>query len=218
VAVATEPFAGFAAEDFAVFSIEGFEGRMAALRGHLRPRLVAMADALAPALGDALGVTLYPHVAAHLRRTVNPPPETWAAFGPDRRRYKAYAHYAVGIDGQGAWFFLVLKDEALADRQALSRALGGRTLGAVLRTLPDELVVRTDGGEHAVHDRRALAGDRERLLRKGDAQWGVGRRVGAGSQALASAAGVQRTALETFTALAPVWRALPSSPWRIGAR
>lgn len=204
-------FRGFVADDFDVFAHAGFEPRMAALRGHLRPRLVALADELAPILSRAAGVTLYPHVAAHMRRTVNPPPETWAAFGPDPRRYKAHAHLALGVEAHGAWLRLVLKDEALADRQALAHILA-RAPQAALADLPRDMCVRlADGGERPAH---APAGEAElgRLSRKSEAQWAVGRSLARTDPALATEAGVEAATLDALGALLPLWRRLPSWP------
>jgi uncharacterized protein YktB (UPF0637 family) len=206
----TTAFAGFALEDFEVFALEGFEPRMEALRGRLRPRLVLLAEALAPRLSDVADHALYPHVAAHLRRSVNPPPETWAAFGPDPRRYKALAHFAVGIDRDGLWLRLVLKDEALSDRQALARRLKGARR-AYLGVLPPDMSVHTAAGVRSV---RTSASDAEiaRLGRKNEAQWAVGRDVARTDPAVESGAGVEALALDAFAAVLPLWRRLPSWP------
>lgn len=204
-------FAGFGPEDFAVFAIEDFAPRMEALRGRLRPKLVDLAEELSPRIGASLGITLYPHVAAHMRRTVNPPPETWAAFGPEPRRYKAFAHYALGIDIGGVWLRLVLKDEAAEDRKALGRLLeADPRLGD---DLPADMEIRTEKETRPVRTAPSEA-ETARLLRRADAGWAAGRRIAAQDPRLESAAGVAAAALETFAALAPLWRRLPSSPWK----
>jgi uncharacterized protein YktB (UPF0637 family) len=51
-------------------------------------------------------------VARHARRTVNPPPETWAAFGPSPRGYKRYTYLALCISGVGLHARCVVKAEA----------------------------------------------------------------------------------------------------------
>jgi uncharacterized protein YktB (UPF0637 family) len=207
----TAAMAGFVPEDFAVFELAGFEERMRALRERLRPRLVALAEELAPVLSERVGATLYPHVAAHLRRTVNPPPETWAAFGPDPRRYKAFAHYAVGVDAGGVWLRLVLKDEASDDRRALAALLSGTGASPVRRLPADMQVVWAQGARPA---RSAPApGEVDRLLRRQGAQWAVGRDVARDRPELARADTAAALALDTFASLAAVWRALPSAPW-----
>lgn len=108
----TVAFNGFEAEDFAVFSIAEFEERMEAIRSRVRPKLTALADELAPRLSRETGVPFYPHVAAHARRKVNPPDETWMALSRSPRGYKRYAHFEVGIGAEEVFVRLVIKPEA----------------------------------------------------------------------------------------------------------
>ncbi|ADG07244.1 DUF1054 domain-containing protein [Kyrpidia tusciae] len=105
-------FNGFEAEDFAVFSIPEFEARMEAIRSRVRPKLTALADELAPRLSRETGAPFYPHVAAHARRKVNPPDETWMALSRSPRGYKRYAHFEVGIGAEEVFVRLVIKPEA----------------------------------------------------------------------------------------------------------
>src|SRR5260370_31423410 len=92
---------GFSAADFRVFRIEGFNERMAQLYASVRPKLLRLGDELAPELARKLHMEFFPHVAKHARRTVNPPPETWAAFGPSPKGYKRYGYLALCISGAG---------------------------------------------------------------------------------------------------------------------
>jgi uncharacterized protein YktB (UPF0637 family) len=93
------------AELFQVFEIPDFEGRMTALRAQVSPWLAQVGTALAPSLAELAGGPIYPHVALHARRTVNPPEDTWVAFGPRARGYKAERHFKVAVSG-GALRFL----------------------------------------------------------------------------------------------------------------
>jgi uncharacterized protein YktB (UPF0637 family) len=103
---------GFTPTDFAVFKVEGFSERMQQIYARVRPRLIKLGDELAPALARKLHLEFFPHVARHARRTVNPPPETWAAFGPSPRGYKRYGYLALCISGAGLHARLVVKSEA----------------------------------------------------------------------------------------------------------
>jgi len=94
---AAAPFAGFDAEDFDVFAIPGLEARMAALIERVRPKLHALGDRLAPSLTLLCGEEMFPHVAKHARRTVNPPQDTWVAFANNKRGYKAHPHFQIGM-------------------------------------------------------------------------------------------------------------------------
>jgi uncharacterized protein YktB (UPF0637 family) len=103
---------GFKPVDFEVFKVEGFNERMQQIYAHVRPRLVRLGDELAPELARKLHMEFFPHVARHARRTVNPPPETWAAFGPSPKGYKRYGYLALCISGAGLHARAVVKSEA----------------------------------------------------------------------------------------------------------
>jgi uncharacterized protein YktB (UPF0637 family) len=103
---------GFTPVDFSVFKVEGFSERMQQIYEHVRPKLLRLGDELAPELAGRLHLEFFPHVAKHARRTVNPPPETWAAFGPSPKGYKRYGYLALCISGAGLHARVVVKAEA----------------------------------------------------------------------------------------------------------
>ena len=105
-------FAGFVPEDFEVFDVPGFAARMPLLRERVKPKLTAIGAALTGRLSEAMGETLYPHVAQHLRRTVNAPVETWAAFARNKRAYKPYAHLRVAVSGGKVRVMVFVEDYA----------------------------------------------------------------------------------------------------------
>lgn len=113
---------GFTPVDFEVFKVEDFSARMQQIYAHVRPKLLKLGDELAPELGRKLHLEFFPHVAKHARRTVNPPPETWAAFGPSPRGYKRYGYLALCISGVGLHARVVVKSEA-DNRPAMARSL-----------------------------------------------------------------------------------------------
>ncbi|MGH7394778.1 MAG: DUF1054 family protein, partial [Candidatus Methylomirabilales bacterium] len=90
-------FEGFSAKDFEVFTIPDFVGRMGGIRAQIQPKLLALGEVLAPALARQVGGDLFAHVAKHMRRTVNPPEDTWVAFGPEKRGYKKAQQLKVAI-------------------------------------------------------------------------------------------------------------------------
>jgi uncharacterized protein YktB (UPF0637 family) len=106
------PTLGFKPQDFEVFSVDGFSERMGLIYQHVRPRLVKLGNELAPELSRKLHMEFFPHVAKHARRTVNPPAETWAAFGPSPKGYKRYGYLALCISGAGLHARAVVKTEA----------------------------------------------------------------------------------------------------------
>lgn len=103
---------GFTRIDFEVFTVPGFNERMQQIYMRVRPKLLKLGDDLAPELERKLRLEFFPHVARHARRTVNPPPETWAAFGPSPRGYKRYGYLALCISSLGLQARAVIKSEA----------------------------------------------------------------------------------------------------------
>jgi len=112
--------------DFEVFRVEGFNERMQQIYAHVRPKLVKLSEELAPELSQQLSHEFFPHVARHARRTVNPPPETWAAFGPSPRGYKRYGYYALCISAVGLHARVAVKSEA-DDRATMAQNLKARS-------------------------------------------------------------------------------------------
>src|SRR5262245_51059472 len=87
----------FTRNDFKIFDMPGFHERMAAIRSRIRPRLASIGETIAPRLSALIDHPLHVHVAKHARRTVNPPDDTWAAFGADPRGYKKDVHFKVAV-------------------------------------------------------------------------------------------------------------------------
>jgi hypothetical protein len=116
---------GFTPTDFEVFRINGFSARMEKIYERVRPKLTRLGVELAPELSRKLDLEFYAHVAKHVRRTVNPPPETWVAFGPSPRGYKRYGYLALCISGAGLHARAVVKADA-DSRPDMARRLHAR--------------------------------------------------------------------------------------------
>ncbi|WP_339324151.1 DUF1054 domain-containing protein [Paenibacillus sp. FSL W8-0194] len=91
------PFEGFHSKDFEVFNVPGLEPRMEALIANVRPKLEELGREMAPFLSALCGEEMFPHVAKHARRTINPPNDTWVAWAASKRGYKALPHFQVGM-------------------------------------------------------------------------------------------------------------------------
>ncbi len=87
----------FKPNDFKVFESEDFASRMSGILKQIRPKLISMGEELVPKLSALVDRPLYLHVARHARRTVNPPDDTWAAFGASRRGYKKDVHFKFAV-------------------------------------------------------------------------------------------------------------------------
>ncbi len=133
---------GFNRADFQVFEVEGFNERMAELYAKVRPKLLRLGDDLAPELARKLKLEFFPHVAKHARRTVNPPPETWCAFGPSPKGYKRYPYLGLCISRFGLHARVVVKSEA--DRRAEMSAILQRKAAELTRALNGTMVARYD--------------------------------------------------------------------------
>lgn len=134
---------GFAPADFKVFEVEGFNERMQQIYARVRPKLIRLGDEFAPAIARGLHLEFFPHVAKHARRTVNPPPETWAAFGPSPKGYKRFGYLALCISGAGIHARAVVKSEADSRPE----------IGALLKTRSAQLAKAFNGTGIARYDR-----------------------------------------------------------------
>ena len=122
-----------------VFGIEGFAERMAPIRQTVRPALQRLAARLAEVMTDR-GVPVFPHVASHMRRRVNPPNETWLALGPAKRGYKVWGHMGIFIGKAGCSVRFVVKDEAEGPKKNLGQWFrAGRESGEWFRKYPELL-------------------------------------------------------------------------------
>lgn len=135
-------FPGFTDQDFDVFAIPGLEPRMEALRARIRPKLEAIGEATVPLLEQTIGEPFYVHVAKHARRTVNPPDETWVAWSTNKRGYKAYPHFQVGLRQAHAFIMLAMIEECKS-KSAFARSLLEQ-LDEVWPTVPDGFVISED--------------------------------------------------------------------------
>ena len=133
---------GFTRADFEVFKIEGFDERMPQIYGRIRPRLVRLGNELAPELARKLHLEFFPHVARHARRTVNPPQETWAAFGPSERGYKRYGYLALCISALGIHARAVVKSEA--DNRPAMAAMVRKKAAELTRSFKGAPIARYD--------------------------------------------------------------------------
>jgi uncharacterized protein YktB (UPF0637 family) len=110
-------FEGFTPDDFDVFNAPEFSERMALLRERVKPKLIQIGEALTPRLSEIVGEPLFPHVAQHLRRTVNPPEETWVAFAREKRAYKPFVHLRAAVSREKVRVTVFVED--YADDKAL---------------------------------------------------------------------------------------------------
>ena len=206
------PSSAFVAGDFKVFDVSGFKPRMSEIRARVRPKLDAMGETLAPAVGRSIGGEVFVHVAKHARRTVNPPDDTWVAFGPDARGYKKHGHFKVAVSRGGVRFlFEIGPEHAEKRRWASAWKKNAPTVGPVLRRMRYLAWFKNEHDDEpaaplADLTPESLAELADELIRTRDGQFVVGRAVPADEAARWTAAQYRSAALETFRALAPLYR------------
>ncbi|HEY3265866.1 MAG TPA: DUF1054 family protein [Armatimonadota bacterium] len=115
-------FPGWTPGDFEIFSVPSFEARMELLRARIQPRLDELGRDILPLLEADTGTEWFHHVAKHMRRTVNPPSDTWVAFNQAKRGYKATVHFSAGISALGANVCIVVKPEC-TEREDFAESL-----------------------------------------------------------------------------------------------
>lgn len=101
----------FSTNDFQAMQTDGLDMRMEHIRETVQPKFLSFAEQLTPFLAKETGQPFYAHLAKHARRTVNPPESTWIAFSCDRRSYKKYPHFQLGIWETHVFFWLAIIDD-----------------------------------------------------------------------------------------------------------
>ena len=206
------PFGAFVAGDFKVFDVKGFRARMDEIRSRVRPKLDTLGHSLAPAVGRSTGAEVFAHVAKHARRTVNPPDDTWVAFGPDARGYKKHCHFKVAVSRRCVRFlFEVGPEHADKKRWAAAWRRSAPRLAPVLRRVKNLAWFKDEHDEEPAAPLADLAPDAlaelgDELTRTRDGQMVLGRAVPAEEAARWTEAQYRAAALETFRALVPLYR------------
>ncbi|KRO03559.1 hypothetical protein IV54_GL000008 [Levilactobacillus paucivorans] len=108
-------------QDFRVFEDQTLPGRLGKIREQIDPKFMITVAALQPVFAT-LAVPIYDHVSKHLRRTKNPPTDTWVAFSTSKRGYKMLPHLEIGFWDDRFFIWLAVLQEA-KNRQALLSSL-----------------------------------------------------------------------------------------------
>jgi uncharacterized protein YktB (UPF0637 family) len=205
-------FPGFRASDFKVFEISGFKPRMDAIRTRIRPKLEAAGRDLLPDVSRIGGEEAFTHVAKHVRRTVNPPEDTWVAFACDRRGYKKHCHFKLAVS-LGAVRFLFEAGPDLSDKARWAAAWKRHApqLVPVLRRAKGLAWFKNEHDEAPAALLTDMSADEvarlaDELTRKRDGQLVLGRAVLAQEATRWQPRDYVRNARETFQVLAPLYR------------
>jgi len=206
------PSGAFGAADFKVFDVNGFQARMSQIRERIRPKLETLGHSLGPAIQRTTGEETFVHVAKHARRTVNPPDDTWVAFAADPRGYKKHVHFKVALSRHCVRFLFEVGPEHSDKRHwAAAWRKNAPKLAPVLRRVKHLAWFKNEHDEEpaaplADLTPETLAQLADELTRTRDGQVIVGRAVQAEEAARWTEAQYRSAALETFRALAPLYR------------
>ena len=207
-------FSGFTAKDFHVFAIPDFPGRMGAIRAQIQPKLLALGADLSPQLAKLAGREIFAHVAKHMRRTVNPPDDTWVALGPDKRGYKKCEHFKVAVSRGSVRLLLEIGPEYLR-KPAWTQAWRKQAAALVpaLRKAKGLGWYKNEHDEEPAAELSALGPEAMKelaldLTRRKDGQLVLGRRIPQAEAVVLSPADFEKTIVATFKDLLPVFRLL----------
>ncbi|GKV66057.1 MULTISPECIES: YktB family protein [unclassified Sporosarcina] len=195
------------ASDFDVFSIHGLEYRMEALQEKIQPKFRDLGNHFSHHLSAHGKGEFFPHVAKHARRTVNPPKDSWVAFAPAKRGYKALPHFQIGLWGTHLFIVLAIIYEN-PDKKGIAERLE-KNLDELL-SLPEDFIV---SGDHmkpeaeTISDtgREGLEKILERLQTVKKAEFLVGRHLPEEQAVKMTEEEFYRYADETFNRLLPIY-------------
>lgn len=197
-------------KDFNVFQIDGLENRMEALITNIRPKFEDLGKRYSLYFSGVLGDEYFAHVAKHARRSVNPPKDSWVAFSPYKRGYKALPHFQIGL-WENHLFIIVAVIYEAPDKVAIAeRLLKKKTL---FNKLPNDFIV---SGDHMKQDaipiKEAKKNELTQLLtRLHDVKKGeflVGRHISRDEAVKLSEEDFLHIAEETFDHLIPIYKAM----------
>lgn len=196
-------------QDFEVFETPGLEERMEALSTYVRPKFEVLGQDFSAYFSGETGDEFFPHVAKHMRRTVNPPNDSWVAFAPYKRGYKAVPHFQIGLWESHVFVILAVIYEAPGKPQMANQLIST----AALADMPEEFVV---SGDHMKPEADSIAslgeeGIEKLLTRLRDVKKGelvIGRQLARADAAALDKDGFYAFAEETFRELLPIYRKL----------
>lgn len=196
----------FTKEDFDVFKIEGLEQRMTAIRNQIQPKFRTLGQVFAKEIAAELNQESLPvHIAQHLRRTKNAPKDTWMAIGGDKRGYKKYPHFQLGLYESHLFIWLAFIDNPLHEEKMALQIIEDPSL---LFKIPDDYVVSWD------HTKETVIPLAEADLLNGLIRWQtvkkgeflIGRQLLAGNPILKDPKAMQKYILDTFIQLVPLYK------------
>lgn len=191
---------------FDVFNIEGLDARMVGIRKYIQPVFQSINEIVVSELEPFLGEKLPIHIAQHRRRTTNAPDFTWSAMGGNKRGYKKFPHFQLGITPEYVVVWLSFIDnpqnEVLMARKCLDNL-------DWFEKLPNDFVINTDHTQNNYHalEINQLIKDLTRWkdIKKGEFQ--IGRVIPKEVFSEKPSQDILDNILETYLSLIPIYQA-----------
>jgi len=196
----------FLEEDFSVFSIEGLDERMTAIREIIQPKFQIIGQDIAKTLTDEIGHHMYLHIAKHARRTVNPPQDTWLAICDNKRGYKQHPHFQVGLFDDHLFIWIAYIYELPNKEKIASNFLNN--LDQLGKIIPQDYVISQNHMQKQAVSRASI--DLEKvLIRFRDikkAELLIGKQIPATAPILKDSAALMKEIKNTVQQLIPIYR------------
>lgn len=194
----------FSEKSFDVFTIEGLEQRMTAIREEIQPIFKELDNYFKEQLEQEIGEELFVHIAQHRRRTVYPPENTWSALSQKKRGYKMEPHFQLGIWPDYIFMWLSFIDNPKNEQLLATTMLENSSLFA---SLTDDFYLSLDHTrptiEPVTEDALQQGLTRFRNVKKGEFQ--IGRVIQRDAQLLQSPAQARSYMLDTYQQLLPIY-------------
>lgn len=191
---------------FDVFNIEGLDARMVGIRKYIQPVFQSIDEIVVSELEPFLGEKLPIHIAQHRRRTTNAPDFTWSAMGGNKRGYKKFPHFQLGITPEYVVVWLSFIDNPQNEVLMAQNCLDNLDW---FEKLPNDFVINTDHTQNNYHalEINQLIKDLTRWkdIKKGEFQ--IGRVIPKEAFSEKPSQGILDNILETYLSLIPIYQA-----------
>lgn len=195
----------FTEKSFDVFTVEGLDDRMAAIRQEIQPTFQQLDEVFQQKLEPLLDEKLVIHIAQHRRRTTYPPENTWSALSRQKRGYKMEPHFQLGIWPDYVFMWLSCIDQPKNEKEIAQALLDHPE---VFDDLSPDFVL---SGDHTKPKVEELSPENtERLLKrfrdvkKGEFQ--VGRIIKKDDPMWTNPEAAQAYMIETYEKLVPIYQ------------
>ena len=197
----------FTDKSFDVFTVDGLEERMVAIRAEIQPVFQELNAFFKEQLEPQIEAELFIHIAQHIRRSVHPPENTWSALSQQKRGYKMEAHFQLGIFPDYVFMWLSVIDQPKTKDQMADAFLAHPEWW---QQLPADFVFNKD---HIVSDYfpvepEAMEAALARLKKVKKSEIQIGRVIPRDSDLWQEPQAARQYMLETYEALLPMYRGL----------